>query len=73
MLVDPLGHNFAQRSTVTDEPFVLMLSFRVGVGRLTGASDVLPGAKPKVLRIVFTFVIVALGIEMIHQGLIGKL
>jgi uncharacterized membrane protein YfcA len=42
------------------------------LGSLVGAR-VLPGAKPRVLRAVFAVVIVALGVEMIYEGLTGNL
>jgi uncharacterized membrane protein YfcA len=38
-----------------------------------GGARLLPGARPRVLRIVFAVVIVVLGIEMIYQGLTGSL
>src|SRR5690349_16547294 len=42
------------------------------LGALLGAR-LLPGARPRVLRMIFALVIVALGIEMIYQGLTGNL
>ena len=41
-------------------------------GSLIGAR-VLPGARPRVLRIVFALVIVALGIQMIYKGVVEEL
>jgi uncharacterized membrane protein YfcA len=52
------------------------LTMPVMLGVLLGAvvgARVLPGARPRVLRVVFAVVIVALGIEMIYEGLTGKL
>ena len=42
------------------------------LGSLLGAR-VLPGARPRLLRVIFALVIVALGIEMIYKGLTGNL
>jgi hypothetical protein len=52
------------------------LAMPVMLGVLAGAlvgAKILPGAKVRTLRIVFGVVIAALGIEMIFQGLRGKL
>jgi uncharacterized membrane protein YfcA len=52
------------------------LALPVMLGVLLGAvlgARVLPGARPRVLRLVFALVIVALGIEMIYKGLTGNL
>jgi uncharacterized membrane protein YfcA len=52
------------------------LSMPVVLGVLTGAligSRVLVKAHVKALRLVFSFVVVALGIEMIFNGLTGRL
>jgi uncharacterized membrane protein YfcA len=52
------------------------LAMPVMLGVVTGSilgARILPGAKPRVLRIIFAIVIVALGIEMIYNGLAGKL
>jgi uncharacterized membrane protein YfcA len=51
------------------------LSMPVMLGVLVGAllgARVLVGAKPRVLRIVFAVVLVALGLQMIYHGLTGK-
>jgi uncharacterized membrane protein YfcA len=52
------------------------LTMPVMLGVLAGAllgARVLPGARPRVLRIVFAVVIAALGLEMIYDGLTGKI
>ena len=52
------------------------LTMPVMLGVLAGAllgARVLPGARPRVLRIIFAVVIVALGLEMIYDGLTGKI
>lgn len=55
------------------DPAVAMpVMLGVLAGSLFGAR-VLPGAKPQILRIIFTLVIVTLGIEMIYKGLTGTL
>jgi uncharacterized membrane protein YfcA len=55
-----------------DPGLAMPVMLGVLAGSLFGAR-VLPGARPQVLRIIFTIVIVALGIEMIYKGLTGKL
>ncbi len=52
---------------------VLAMPVMLGVlgGSLTGARF-LPGAKVKILRIVFSAVVALLGIEMMYNGFIGK-
>jgi hypothetical protein len=52
------------------------LAMPVMLGVLAGAlvgAKILPGAKVRTLRIVFGVVIAALAIEMIFQGMRGKL
>ncbi len=52
------------------------LAMPVMLGVLFGSvigARVLPGTRPKVLRRIFAVVIVVLGIEMIYQGLTGRL
>src|SRR5262245_4366649 len=55
-----------------DPGLAMPVMLGVLLGSLIGAR-VLPGARPRVLRIIFALVIVALGIEMIYQGLTGNL
>jgi uncharacterized membrane protein YfcA len=55
-----------------DPGLAMPVMLGVLAGSLIGAR-ILPGARPQVLRIIFTVVIVALGIEMIYKGLTGKL
>jgi uncharacterized membrane protein YfcA len=55
-----------------DPGLAMPVMLGVLVGALVGAR-VLPGARPRVLRLVFALVIVALGIEMIYKGLTGNL
>lgn len=55
-----------------DPGLAMPVMLGVVLGSLVGAR-VLPGARPRVLRAVFSFVIVALGIEMIYNGVSGKL
>src|SRR5262249_16248655 len=52
------------------------LSMPVMLGVLLGSmlgARVLPGARPRALRLVFALVIVALAAEMIYKGLTGRL
>jgi uncharacterized membrane protein YfcA len=55
-----------------DPGLTMPVMLGVLLGALLGARA-LPSAPPRVLRIVFALVIAALGIEMISQGLTGKL
>jgi uncharacterized protein len=55
-----------------DPGLTMPVMLGVLLGALAGAR-VLPGARPRVLRIVFAIVIVVLGVEMIYEGLTGKL
>jgi uncharacterized membrane protein YfcA len=55
-----------------DPGLTMPVMLGVLLGALVGAR-VLPGARTRVLRIVFAVVIVALGIEMIYEGLTGRL
>src|SRR5205085_7083112 len=50
-----------------DPGLAMPVMLGVLLGSLLGAR-VLPGARPLVLRIVFAVVILALGVEMIYQG-----
>jgi uncharacterized membrane protein YfcA len=55
-----------------DPGLALPVMLGVLVGALTGAL-ILPGAKVKTLRMVFGVVIAALGVQMIFEGVRGKL
>lgn len=55
-----------------DPGLTMPVMLGVLLGSVVGAR-LLPGAPPRVLRAVFALVIVALGIEMIYQGVTGKL
>jgi uncharacterized protein len=55
-----------------DPGLAMPVMLGVLLGSLIGAR-ILPGARPRVLRLVFALVIVALGIEMIYKGLTGNL
>jgi uncharacterized membrane protein YfcA len=55
-----------------DPGLAMPVMLGVLLGSVLGAR-VLPGARPRVLRIIFAVVIVALGIEMIYQGATGNL
>jgi uncharacterized membrane protein YfcA len=55
-----------------DPGLAMPVMLGVLLGSVCGAR-LLPGARPRVLRLVFALVIVALGIEMIYKGLTGNL
>jgi uncharacterized membrane protein YfcA len=55
-----------------DPGLAMPVMLGVLLGSLVGAR-VLPGARPRVLRVIFAIVIVALGVQMIYKGLTGNL
>jgi hypothetical protein len=60
------------RNGYIDPALAMPVMLGVLLGALTGAR-VLPGAKVRTLRIVFGVVIAALAVEMIFQGVKGRL
>ncbi|MBX9582169.1 MAG: sulfite exporter TauE/SafE family protein [Gemmataceae bacterium] len=55
-----------------DPGLAMPVMLGVTLGSVAGAR-LLPHARPRVLRVVFAAVIVALGVEMLYRGLTGKL
>lgn len=55
-----------------DPGLIMPVMLGVLLGAVIGAR-ILPGARPRMLRIIFAIVIVALGLEMIYKGLTGNL